>query len=73
MDRSNIIVRVYEAEGKTTSGEVTFSKEMFPQNKISIYETDCLYNKIKEIKMEDMVLKFTIQPFEIKTFILSPN
>ncbi|MBQ0105832.1 MAG: alpha-mannosidase, partial [Armatimonadetes bacterium] len=65
-DSSDIIVRLYEPYGRRTLGFILFGKKIE-----EICETDILEEKTESADIiDDMLLKFVIKPFEIKTYRL---
>jgi alpha-mannosidase len=60
------ILRVYEAEGKSTRGvEIKFCAKI-----VSAFEANLMEDSVRELKTERGALQFDLHPFEIKTFKL---
>lgn len=66
LDGEETIIRVYECFNRRTQCEIKLNFDVF-----SIKECDLMENDIQDMKIEDGLLKFTIMPYEIKTFKLS--
>jgi len=61
-----IILRVYEAEGKSARGvEIKFCAKI-----VSAFEANLMEDSVRELKTERGALQFNLHPFEIKTFKL---
>jgi len=61
-DESNLILRLYETEGKKTQGEIRLHKKIK-----EVQETDLLEKNIRKLELSGNRIRFNIEPFEIKT------
>ncbi|HRR36940.1 MAG TPA: glycosyl hydrolase-related protein, partial [Clostridia bacterium] len=61
-----LILRVYECFNRRTECTIDLNFEVS-----KITECDLMENDIADAVIEDNVLKFTIRPYEIKTFKIS--
>ena len=62
-DSDDLIVRMYEFHNKRTEAELLFGREIR-----KAFECNLLENNIDELDIIDNSIKFTIKPYEIKTF-----
>jgi alpha-mannosidase len=66
-DHNDLVIRIYEAEGKSTKGTLKFELPL-----VKASGTDCLGNIIREdIPLTENEIELNLKPFEIKTFLLS--
>ena len=63
----SLVLRVYEAEGKETDAELNFA-DFISLEKVA--ETDLLELNSKDVRCSKNTLRFRINPFEIKTFLI---
>lgn len=64
-DGSGVILRVYEATGSRTDAAVTVG---FPADQA--VECNLMEERERDLEFDGRILRFTIKPFEIKTFLL---
>ena len=62
-DSDDIIIRLYEYENKRSNCTLEFSKDI-----AYVYESDMMENNISKLETEEKRVRFTIKPYEIKTF-----
>jgi alpha-mannosidase len=71
-DKTNLIVRVFESEGKTTKASLSFKNFSNTIKIREIEEVDLLERKISSSRSSNLInhhtIKFTIQPYEILTY-----
>ncbi len=65
-----LVLRVYETTGKATNAEIIFSQIL---SLTAVSETDLLELNPKKCKFEKNSFSFPINPFEIKTFLITCN
>ncbi len=61
-----VIIRLYESFGKKTTAELTFYKKIK-----SVCQADAMLENKVEIAADDVHLKLTFRPFEIKTLLVN--
>jgi alpha-mannosidase len=62
---SEIILRVYEGEGKRTKASLTY-----PDGISAVWECDMLEKRLEPLSLSGNTFAFEIKPYEIKTFML---
>lgn len=62
-ESDDLIIRLYEYENKRTNVTLSFSRELE-----YIFECGLMENNLKKMSSEGNNIKFTIKPYEIKTF-----
>ncbi len=73
-ERNYVIIRIYEAEGRTTQGLISLENFLEERTILSVEEIDLLERPLKVIDShtKDRIM-FSIKPYEIKSFRLKLN